>query len=85
MTAYEVLVILLSLFLGIFLILAIVIAVSVMKLLKKVHSVADKATHTINSVEGLADTFRSVTNASALGTMAAKLFKRFYKSQSKKR
>ncbi len=85
MTAYEILVIFLSVFLGIFLILAITIALMIIKLVKKVNGVVDKATHTIESVEDLADTIRHATGASILGNMGAKMWQRFYKDHSKKR
>lgn len=85
MTAYGILVIFLSLFLGIFLILAIAATVMIMKLIKRVNGVVDKATHTIKSVEDLADTIRSATGASVLAGLGAKMWRLFNKSRTKKR
>lgn len=85
MTAYEILVIVLSVLLAIFLVLSITVAVLIIKLVKKIHAVTDKAMHAVESVEGIADAVKNATSASVLGGLGAKLWTRFYKSHSKKK
>jgi len=85
MTSYEILVIILSVLLAIFLTLSIVIAVLVVKLIKKIHAVVDKAAQAVENVEELAGTIRNVAGSSIIGGIGAKLWKRFYRSQTKKR
>ena len=85
MDAYELLVIVLSVLLAIFLTLSIVVVVLIIKLVKKIHLVTDKAMHAVESVEDIADTIKNVAGSSILGGVGAKIWQRFYKSQSKKR
>lgn len=84
-TAFEILVIVLSVLLSIFLIVSIVVAVLVVKLVKKVHLVTDKAMHAVENVENIADAIKTATAGSVLGGIGAKLWKKFYASQSRKR
>ncbi len=85
MSSYEVLVIILSILLGLFLTLSIVVAVLVIKLIKKIHAIADKASRAVNSVEDITEAIRNATSSSIIGGLGTKLWKKFYNSQTKKR
>lgn len=64
-TTFDVLVIVLSSLLGIFLIIAIVAAVLVLRLVKSLRAVAARGEHLVNSAEELGETLRR--NAGAVG------------------
>lgn len=66
-TTIDVLVIVLSSLLGIFLIVAIVAAVLVVKLVKSLRLVVAKGEHLVDSAEELGETFRR--NAGAVGIL----------------
>jgi hypothetical protein len=59
-TAQQILVIVLSCALAIFLILSIVIAVMVVGLIKKIKIIADKAEHIVHSAENVGQIFKNV-------------------------
>ena len=84
MTAYEILVIILSSLLAIFLVLSIAVAVLIIKLVKKIQAVADKAAQAVDSVEDFAESIKHAANASVIGGIGMKIWKRFYKAHSKK-
>ncbi len=85
MSAYEILVIILSVFLTIFLLLAIAATVMIIKLVNKVHVVTDKAMHAVENVENMAETIKNVAGTSIIGGIGTKLWKRFYNNHSKKK
>ena len=84
MDAYEILVIILSVFLAIFLALAISVMVLTIKLLHKLHDVTNKAMHAVENVEEMAETIKNVAGTSIIGGVGAKIWKKFYHSQTKK-
>ena len=65
-TSEQILVIFLSTALAIFLTLAIVIAVMVIKLLQQVRRLSDKAEHIVENVEHVGETFRNASGPLAL-------------------
>ena len=67
MDAFEILVVVLSTLLGIFLLLAIIIAVLVYKLVKSLREVAEKGGEMVDRVEEIGQTF--VKNAGAVGLL----------------
>jgi hypothetical protein len=58
-TAFDILVIILSTFLAVFLILAIVATVAIIKLVRSVNRVVAKGEHMITSAEHAADIFKN--------------------------
>lgn len=66
-TTYDVLVIVLSSLLGIFLVLCIAAAVLVLKLVKSLRLVVAKGEHLVDSAEELGETFKR--NAGAVGML----------------
>lgn len=64
-TTFDILVIVLSCLLAIFLIISITTAVLVLKLVKSLRAVVAKGEHLVDSAEDLADTFKR--NAGAVG------------------
>jgi hypothetical protein len=78
-TAFDVLVIVLSSLLGIFLIIAITTAVLVLKLVKSVRQVVQKGEQLVDSAEALGDVFKR--NAGAVGVL--KLVMRFVSAMNK--
>ena len=67
-----------------FLILSIVVVSLIIKLVKKIHLIVDKANQAVENIENIADNVRSATNATVIGGVGAKLWKKFYQSQVKK-
>lgn len=65
-TAFDVLVIILSSLLGIFLILSIVVLVLVMKLVGSLRAVVAKGEHLVDSAEELGETFKRNAGGVAL-------------------
>lgn len=66
-TAEKILVIFLSSFLTIFLLLAIILLASLIKLAKKMHAVADKAHEVVDKVENVSEMFKKSAGPLALG------------------
>jgi cell division septal protein FtsQ len=64
-TAFEVIVIILSVFLFIFLVLSIAVLTMVLKLVKSLRQVVAKGEHIVDSAEEITDTLRR--NAGAVG------------------
>jgi hypothetical protein len=78
-TAFNVLVIVLSCLLGIFLIISIVSAVLVYKLVKSLRQIVAKGEHLVDSAEALGETLKR--NAGAIGIL--RLVMRFVGSMNK--
>lgn len=81
MDAFEILVIILSVFLGIFLILSIVIAVQTLKLIRALQEVAAKGGAIVDRVEEIGETFAK--NAGAAGLL--RLLMNFVTSATKRK
>jgi hypothetical protein len=81
MDAFEILVIILSVFLGIFLILSIVIAVQTLKLIRSLQEVAAKGGAIVDRVEEIGETFAK--NAGAAGLL--RLLMNFVTSATKRK
>lgn len=79
MDAFEILVIILSVFLAIFLILSIAIAVLTLKLVKSLREVATKGGAIVDRVEEIGETFAK--NAGAVGML--RLLMKFVTTASK--
>lgn len=74
--AYQVLVIILSITLAIFLVLAIVATTWLIKVLKHVNSIIEKADKVASNLEAAADNFKSVSGPAAVIKAAMNVFKR---------
>jgi cell shape-determining protein MreC len=83
-TAQSILVIILSSFLAIFLILSIVLAAALIKLVKKMQTVADKAHDIVDNVESAADMFRKTAGPLALGRFFVNVYETVSKHKKKK-
>ncbi len=81
MDAFEILVIILSVFLGIFLVLSIVIAVQTLKLIRSLQEVAAKGGAIVDRVEEIGETFAK--NAGAAGLL--RLLMNFVTSATKRK
>jgi hypothetical protein len=81
MDAFEILVIILSVFLGIFLVLSIVIAVQALKLIRSLQEVAAKGGAIVDRVEEIGETFAK--NAGAAGLL--RLLMNFVTSATKRK
>ena len=81
MDAFQILVIILSVFLGIFLILSIVIAVQALKLIRSLQEVAAKGGAIVDRVEEIGETFAK--NAGAAGLL--RLLMNFVTSATKRK
>lgn len=60
-TTEQIILIILSTFLALFLLLAIMALVSVMKLIRTIREIAEKAERVINSAESVADLFKKAS------------------------
>lgn len=74
-TAANVLVIILSIFLAVFLMLGIIVAVEVMRLVRVIHRVADKAEVVMESAETVGSIFKNVSGPLALFKVARNIVK----------
>ncbi len=81
MDAFQILVIILSVFLGIFLVLSIVIAVQTLKLIRSLQEVAAKGGAIVDRVEEIGETFAK--NAGAAGLL--RLLMNFVTSATKRK
>lgn len=81
MDAFQILVIILSVFLGIFLILSIVIAVHTLRLIRSLREVATKGGAIVDRVEEIGETFAK--NAGAVGLL--RLLMKFVTSATKQK
>jgi hypothetical protein len=74
-TAANILVIVLSVFLAAFLILGIIVAIEVIRLVRVIHRVADKAEVVIESAETVGTIFKNVSGPLALFKVARNIVK----------
>ena len=77
MSSYDILVIILSVTLAVFLILAIVAAAYIIKLLKKMDKVADTAQASAENIEAITGTIKNVANGSLIASTLSSLFSKF--------
>lgn len=73
MDAFEILVIILSVTLAILLVLCIIIAVGVIKLIKKLRVISDKAEEVIDDVEAVSGFFRKTAGPVAVTGMISNI------------
>ena len=85
MDSFDILVIILSVTLSVFLVISIVAAVMFIKLIKKIGSATDSAKHTIENVEALTGTFKNVANGSIIAGVVGSIFEKFKNRTSNKR
>lgn len=84
MDSYDILVIILSSVLAIFLVLSCVTLVLTIKLIKSVREAMDSARQAVENVEAITDTIKNVTNGSVIAGAFSRVFEKFG-SRSKKR
>ena len=86
MTAYNILVIILSSFLALFLILSIVLVISLIKLVKYLRQISQKAENVVEDVEAVGDFFRKASGPMALAKLIGSVVENFgnYKRKGKK-
>jgi hypothetical protein len=82
--ATHALVIILSVFLALFLILGIIIFVEILKVMKTVRRIADKAEHVIDSAESVGAIFRNVSGPLSLMKVVANIVESATKHKSKR-
>lgn len=66
-SAETILVIILSSFLALFLLLGIILIVNIMRLVKKMNEIAEKASEIVDNVENVAEMFKKASGPMALG------------------
>lgn len=74
MDAFEILVIILSVTLAIFLVLAIIATTYLIKILKKVNLITEHAESVASNIESASEKFRQAAGPAALASVFAKLF-----------
>jgi hypothetical protein len=84
-TAEQTLVIILSSFLGLFLLLGIIIAILMIKLLNKVRGVVDSAQTVSANLEAATDSFRSAAGPMAFSRIVGTLYGAYRGVKGKKR
>lgn len=67
MDAYQILVVVLSVMLGILLIISVVFLILLVKILKQVKRITDKADHVMDNMESVGDFFRRTSGPLAIG------------------
>lgn len=80
MDSYDILVIILSVTLAVFLILAIIATSIAIKVLKKIHIAADSAKAVADNVEAITGSVKHVANGTAVISAITMLFEKFKKS-----
>ena len=78
-SAQTILVVILSSFLALFLLLGIILIVSIMKLVKSMNEIADKAREIVDNVETAADMFKKASGPMALGRSFVNIANTFMK------
>ena len=85
MSSYDILVIILSVTLAIFLVLSIVATVLLIKLVKKISQATDSARQTIENVEAFTGTIKNVANGSIIGSALSSLWDKYGFKKAKKK
>jgi cell division protein FtsB len=76
MDAYQILVIILSVTLAIFLLLAISLTIGLIKLVKQLNITAEKADTIVSNVESASESIKNMAGPAAIFSTIAKLIKR---------
>ena len=84
MDAFEILVVILSVTLGILLVLCIVIAVYVIKLLKQLRAISDKAEEIVDDVEAVSGFFRKTAGPVAVTNLVSNIVDKVTEFTNKK-
>ena len=84
MDSFDILVIILSLTLTIFLIMAIVATSYIIKLLKKMNGTADSAKAAAQNIEAITGSVKSVANGTVVASAVSAIFDKFKKSAGTK-
>ncbi len=81
MDSYDILVIILSVTLVVFLIVAIVATSLFIQILKKIRSITDSAQLTVNNIEEFTDQLRQAGKVTAVGSVIGQVFELFKKGR----
>lgn len=81
MDSYDVLVIILSITLAIFLIVAIIATILFIKLLKKINAATETAKQAVENVEAITGSMKNVANGSAFVSVASALFEKMKRNK----
>ena len=76
MDAFEILVIILSITLAIFLVLAITLTIGLIKLVKQLSITAERTDNIVSNIESASDSIKNMAGPAALISAIAKLVKR---------
>lgn len=77
MDSYDILVIILSIMLALFLVLACAATILFIQLLKKLHKASDSAKVALNNVESITGSMKSAAKSSLLAGIAASFLKKY--------
>jgi uncharacterized membrane-anchored protein YhcB (DUF1043 family) len=81
MDAFEILVIILSITLAIFLIIAIVVGVMLVKLLKRVDVITERAESIVTNIDSFSEKMKQFAVPTAVASMVTKMVAQYKKSQ----
>lgn len=84
MESYDILVIVLSVTLAVFLITAIIATLLFIKVLKKISLATDSAKHAVENVEAMTGTLKNVANGSIIAGIVRSMFDKMKNKSSKK-
>lgn len=84
MESYDILVIVLSVTLAVFLVTAIIATLLFIKLLKKISLATDSAKHAVENVEAMTGTLKNVANGSIIAGIVRSMFDKMKNKSSKK-
>lgn len=76
MDAFEILVIILSITLAIFLLLAIALTIGLIKLVKQLNVTAERTDNIVSNIESASDSIKNMAGPAAFMSAIAKLIKR---------
>lgn len=76
MDAFEILVIILSVTLAIFLLLAIALTIALIKLVKQLNVTAERTDNIVSNIESASDSIKNMAGPAAIVSAIAKLIKR---------
>lgn len=83
MDSFDILVIILSITLAVFLLLAIAATIMFIILLKKVNKATDSAKQAVENVEAITGSMKNVANGSAFVAVASALFDKMKRTKNK--
>ncbi|NBU33581.1 hypothetical protein EB118_02330 [bacterium] len=85
MSSFDILVIILSVTLFIFLVTAIIATVAFIKLVKKLQVAGDSAMQAVENVESITGSLKNMANGSVVAAAAARIWDKFSSKSTKKR